>query len=155
MPSTNSIVIDRPVEDVFDLICDPRTYPAWLVGAQEIRTVSEDWPAEGARFEHRIGLGPVRVPGSTTVRALRRPSHVSLAAGMGPLGEARVDFDLRPRGTATEVTITESPSDGLARLGWYLYRPIAFGLLRGRNQLSLRGLADLAESTATAELVVR
>ena len=150
MASTNSIVIDRPIEEVFELICDVHTYPDWLVGAQEIRTVSDDWPAVGARFEHRIGLPSLRIPGSTTIRALESPTHLTLAAGMGPLGEALVDFGLRADGDMTEVTITEAPSDGLARIGWFLYRPIAFGLLWGRNQLSLQGLSRLADERALA-----
>lgn len=151
MASSNTIVIDRPVATVFELICDPTTYPDWLVGAQEIRHIDGDWPAVGASFEHRIGVGPLRIPGSTTVAAFDAPHRFTLSAGMGPLGEARVDFELTAvDGTSTEVTIVEAPSGGLAKLGWFVYRPVVFGLLWGRNAVSLNALAVLAETTPLA-----
>lgn len=150
MSSNNSAIIDLPVGETFDLVCDPRTYPHWLVGAQEIVDVDDDWPRVGAAFRHRIGVGPIRIPGSTTVRAVDSPHHLALGAGMGPLGEARVDFRLAAVPGGTEVTIEEQPSGGLARLGWFIYRPIVFGLLWGRNELSLHALAELAADRNTA-----
>jgi len=151
MPSSNSVVIDHPIDAVFELVCDPRTYPVWLVGAQEIHRVDDNWPEPGASFDHRIGLGPVRIPGSTTVRDHRPPHHFALAAGMGPLGEARVDFSLRTiDGGATEVTIAEAPTGGPARLAWLVSRPLLFGLLWGRTQASLHGLAELADERFAA-----
>jgi carbon monoxide dehydrogenase subunit G len=153
--SSNTVAIARPLSVVFDLICDPTTYPEWLVGAQEIRHIDDEWPMVGSTFEHRIGVGPIRIPGSTTVELLDSPNHFALAAGMGPLGEARVDFRLRGiDGTSTEVTIEETPSAGLARIGWFIYRPVIFGLLWGRNAVSLHALATLAEATPVAGAVV-
>ena len=56
-----------PIERVFEVVSDPRTYPDWLVGAQEIRSVDEDWPQPGSRFHHRVGLvGPLTIPDSTS-----------------------------------------------------------------------------------------
>lgn len=151
MASVNSTVVDLPIDDTFDIVCDPHTYPRWLVGAQEIESVDADWPAVGSSFRHRIGIGPARLPGSTTVRAAEVPHLLELAAGMGPLGEARVRFRLQSNDDGTtEVEIEEAPSGGLARLGWFVYRPVIFGLLWGRNQLSLNALADLASERVTA-----
>ena len=52
------------------------------------------------------------------------------------------------------MTIEETPSGGLARLGWFIYRPVIFGLLWGRNAVSLHALATLAEATPVAGAVV-
>lgn len=142
--STNSVELGLPTPEVFDLIVDARRYPAWLVGAQEIRTVDAGWPAVGTRFEHRIGFGPVRLPGSTRVREVERPHRFVLGAGMGPLGEATVEFDLEPIGSGTLLTVRESPRRGLARLVGILGRPIVAIGLWGRNQTSLASLEAIA-----------
>jgi uncharacterized protein YndB with AHSA1/START domain len=139
-----SVVLDVPIADAFELVTDPTTYPDWLVGAQQITSVDDNWPRVGASFRHRIGGGPLRLPGSTTVRDLTTPTRFVLGAGMGPLGEAKVVFDLRPDGTGTRVTIGERPDRGLAKLSWCALRPVAFALLWGRNQISLERLRDLA-----------
>ena len=50
----------------FNVLVDPTTYPSWLVGAEEIRAVSDDWPAVGSRFNHVVGCG--RSPSQTTAK---------------------------------------------------------------------------------------
>lgn len=144
-PSTNVAEIDLPIDEVFDLLCDAAHYPEWLVGAQHIRSVDTNWPRPGASFLHRIGLGPLTVPGSTTVRAAERPHRLTLAAGMGPLGEATVDFELTSDGDGrTFVTMEEKPARGPMRLGWKVATPALRMLLWGRNEASMRTFADLA-----------
>ena len=41
MASSNTVAVARPLSAVFDLVCDPTTYPEWLVGAQEIRRIDD------------------------------------------------------------------------------------------------------------------
>ena len=47
-----------PVETVFAVLTDPTTYPSWLIGAADIRSIDRSWPAPGSRFHHRVGVGP-------------------------------------------------------------------------------------------------
>src|SRR5690349_12778559 len=115
--SENEIEIEAPLDAVRAALREPRTYPRWLVGAKTIREVDADWPAIGARFHHTIGAGPLRVPGSTSIEK-DEPDLWQLAAGMGPFGEARVRFRLRPAGGSTVVTVEEEPRRGIARLTW-------------------------------------
>lgn len=147
--SSNVVELDVGIEDAFELVCDARRYPEWLVGAQHIRSVDPSWPQPGAAFRHRIGVGPLTVPGSTTVREIVRPRRLALAAGMGPLGEATVTFELREAGPRrTFLTVEERPSGGVAELGWRVARPVVASLLWGRNEMSLHTLADLAVAPA-------
>ncbi|MCB1026769.1 MAG: SRPBCC family protein, partial [Microthrixaceae bacterium] len=63
----------RPIEEVFDTISDPGTYPRWLVGCRTIRSIDDHWPSEGSRFHHRVGLiGPLTVPDSSEVLEVER-----------------------------------------------------------------------------------
>jgi hypothetical protein len=147
------------VEQVFAALLDASLYPRWLVGAVRIRSVDANWPAVGARFQHVIGAGPFRIPGSTTVAELHEPDGLLLSAGMGPLGRAMVRFGLEPctadghavrRGgqaaPSTLVRMHEVAADGPARWGWLLLRPIAVPALFGRNALSLTRLRGLIEA---------
>ena len=68
--SVNEIEIERPVREVFDVLVDPATYPHWLVGAHQVVDIDDRWPATGSQFAHRIGFGPLQLPGSTTIRRI-------------------------------------------------------------------------------------
>jgi hypothetical protein len=111
-----------------------------LVGAQHIREVDPDWPAVGSRFRHRIGFGPLQVPGTTSVRQLDRPRQLALAAGMGPFGEASVRFSLAAVPEGTRVDVAEEPTRGAARLAWRWCRRSVGLALWGRNSVSLAAL---------------
>lgn len=139
--STTSELIEAPPEQVFAVLVDPTTYPRWLVGAQRIRSVDENWPEVGSTFRHTIGLGPVRVAGSTSVRRCREPEELVLAAGMGPLGEASVRFELEPAPEGTLVRLEEEPARGPMRGAWLLVRPLVMLGLWGRNAASLDALS--------------
>lgn len=142
--STTSTVLPLDREAAFELICDASSYPRWLVGAQHIRWVDDAWPGVGAAFGHRVGAGPVTVPGTTTVQRASRPDELVLAAGMGPFGEATVRFRLSATDGGTRVELAEEPARGLAALAGRLARPVVSGLLWGRNAISLSKLAELA-----------
>lgn len=140
MPTENSVVIESDRERVFAVLLDPRTYPDWLVGAQSIRSVDARWPATGAKFHHRIGVGPLAVPGSTSVRRVEHGELLELGAGMGVLGEAVVTFRLRATSEGTEVTVQEEPDHGPVRVAWSIASPVMRFGLWGRNAVSLSSL---------------
>lgn len=135
--------IPAPPDEVFAVLVDPATYPDWLVGARRIRAISEHWPAVGSSFQHTIGWGPARLQGSTSVRRCTPPTELVLAAGMGPLGEASVRFQLTPSGGGTVVELQELPARGPARWADRVLRPVVRIGLWGRNAASLGALSAL------------
>ncbi len=142
--STNTIVLDLGIDEAFDLVSDPALYPRWLVGAQSIRQIDSAWPARGAKFEHRIGFGPFAIPGSTTVREIKAPGLLVLAAGMGALGEARVRFELELATGGTRVSIIEAPRKGVVSVASKLLTSVVQVAIWGRNRASLDELACIA-----------
>ena len=141
--------VGAPPAAVFAALLDATSYPSWLVGARRIRSVDPSWPMVGAAFQHVIGGGPIAVPGSTTIMALREPHELVLSAGMGILGRAVVRFVLEPRGPngdSTLVSMYETAAEGPARWAWVGVRPLALLALFGRNALSLAHLRDLVEA---------
>ena len=140
--STVEIEIDRPIDDVWRGVLDAESYPNWLIGAQEVDAPAA-WPEPGASFEHRIGAGPLRLPGSTTSREVEVGQRGRLTAGRGPRGEADVTFELEEVGpTCTRVRMSERPVDGLARMGDRVAHPLVDKAIDRRNTASLRRLRD-------------
>jgi uncharacterized protein YndB with AHSA1/START domain len=144
--TTTSVLVQRSIGSVFDAVVDPESYPSWLVGARTIRGVDPDWPAVGSSFRHVIGVPPLLVPGSSTVRLVRRPTEFVLGAGMGPLGEAVVHFRLSERASgSTSVEVDERFVAGPAGWSWRWARPVVGGLVWGRNAVSLEALRSRLE----------
>lgn len=134
------VFVDRP--RVFDIIADPNTYPHWLVGCREIRSVDDGWPAKGAKFDHRVGLvGPLTIPDSTEVLDVEPPSLLVLEARARPFGRARVEFRLdEVHGAggdraATRISLDEVPLGLMAP-----FHPALEPLIRSRNTSSLNAL---------------
>ena len=134
--------MSRPPEAIFDLLLDPQTYPDWLVGAQDIRGVDDDWPSPGSRFHHRVGVGPLTIADSTVIEALDPPTLLVLRARARPAGTARVTIRLEPSGEGgTDVEMVEVPVGGPAQ---WLHNPLLDAAITARNRKSLRALARLA-----------
>ena len=138
----NHVRINAPREQVYALLSDPRTYGYWVVGSQRIRAADPHWPAPGASFDHRVGVGPVGLNDHTDVLSAHEPEMIELCARAAPLPPARVRIHLAEHEDGTEVVMEEAPANRLLSL---LLGPIGHRLLWLRNTQSLRRLKGLAE----------
>lgn len=68
-----SIIIDRPMEEVFDFIADNENDPLWCPAVKEIRRVSENGTAKGARYEMHHTPGGMGFDAEVEVVAHERP----------------------------------------------------------------------------------
>lgn len=132
-----------PPERVFAVLSDPRSYGHWVVGADTIRDADPSWPAEGSRFYHRVGMGPLKLNDHTEVLEVDPPRKLVLHARARPLGTAKVTLLLSPQGDATRVTMREEAGDPLSRLA---INPLTDWLVHHRNVESLRRLKGIAET---------
>ncbi len=142
MSITERLVHASP-EAVWDVLADPDAYAYWVVGSKDIRDADPSWPADGTRFHHTVGVGPLSIRDHTEVVRAERPHRLLLHAKARPAGRAKVELLLVPRGNDTLVEMREEPASPLGRLG---HNPVADLLLHGRNVESLRRLAELAET---------
>jgi len=136
----------RPIDEVFAALADPRTYPGWLVGAKEMRSIDPTWPTPGSKFHHRVGLvGPITIADNSTSCEVHAPSLLVLEVRARPVGRARVSFRLHePTPATTEVEFSEVPI-GAARL----LAPVVAPLTAARNARSLDRLERFLEGTGT------
>lgn len=135
--TTVTRTFEQPITTVFDALADPWTYPEWLVGAKEMRSVEFGWPAPGTSFHHRVGLaGPLTVADHSTSLEVQAPTLLVLEVRARPAGRARVTFRLTATTpSTTTVEFSEVPI-GPARL----MTPVAAPLALVRNTRSLEHL---------------
>lgn len=130
--------IPAPPDVVFDVLAEPRTYPQWLMGAQEMRAVDADFPKEGSELHHSVGpTEDATVDDDSEVLASDPPHRLELLVKAGPL-RGVVTFVVLPSQTGTELRFRERPAGWMAGLTPFL-RPV----IAGRNAESLRRLTDL------------
>lgn len=63
----NRTVVDAPVEAVFAVLADPRTYDDFVVGTKRIRRFEPTWPELGSALQHTLGVGPFVLRDATSV----------------------------------------------------------------------------------------
>lgn len=140
--ATNRTVIPVPVETVFAVLSDPRTYDEFVVGTKRIRRFEPTWPDKGSEFHHTLGVGPFILRDLTRVEEVDEPLRLVLRAQMRPVAVNRVAFALRPVEDGTEVEVEEHAIEGPAAVLW---NPAFDGLMWLRNQAMLRRLTRVAE----------
>jgi uncharacterized protein YndB with AHSA1/START domain len=142
-----SLEMDGAPEDVFAVLADGDAYDDWVVGAKQIRCVDANWPAQGSRFHHEVGVGPASVKDSTTVLEVEPPHHIRLEVRFRPAGVAIVDLRMEPIGDGrTRVRMAETPTRGAARA----LAAVTSVMLLVRNEWSLRRLRRLVAQKAGA-----
>ncbi|MGW1108884.1 SRPBCC family protein [Streptomyces sp. NPDC002540] len=100
------------------------------------------WPEVGSSIKYTVRVGPKEFDGRTTVRRLDAPRALELEAHGGPLGTARIAFDVRPWGDKTLVILDEHPLRGLGR-SFHNTALDAFAQIRHRSML--RRLAEVVK----------
>ena len=138
-------LIHHPPSALWSVLEQPEQYGKWVVGTQESHSRKGRWPEVGSSIEYTVRLGPKEVQGHTTVRRLERPEVLELEAYSGPLGTARIAFDIRPWGGKTLVLLDEHPLQGL---GGSLHNVALDAVLQLRHRAMLRRLADVVAAEA-------
>jgi uncharacterized protein YndB with AHSA1/START domain len=139
--------IDATPEEVFAALSDGWYYSCWVVGTSHVRAVEAAWPSAGSRLFHASGVWPATLRDETVVEEVAPGGRLVMTARGRPMGEARVEIVLAPKGGGTEITMTETPISGP---GQWFHNPVSEALLTRRNVESLARLAALAERRTVA-----
>ncbi|MEV6653470.1 SRPBCC family protein [Streptomyces sp. NPDC051219] len=139
-------LIKRPPPAVWAVLEDGNRYADWVVGTSDSRPVDDNWPQLGSKIEYDIRLGPWTFAGNTVVRRLEPPQWLELEALSGPLGTARIAFDIRSWGPDTLVIVDEHPLRGP---GGALHNTALDALIQIRHRSMLSRLADVVEEATS------
>ena len=133
----------HPVDVVFATLADPYTYPDWLVGAQRMRAVDDDFPAKGSEFHHSVGVvAEATVDDRSEVLAVDAPHRLEMRVEVGPI-KGVVEMLVEEADGGSVVRFRERPA-GCAAILTPLTRPV----LAARNTESLRRLDELLSGPA-------
>jgi hypothetical protein len=146
MPTTTHDTTASP-DDVWAVLSDGWVFPLWVVGASRIRAVDADWPNEGSRIHHSVGLWPLLLNDETRSLSCHPGRELRLEARALPLGRAEVLIRLHdlPRGCRIEIIehFVSVPLRAIPPAAQHV-------AVHPRNVESLRRLAFLAERSTGA-----
>ncbi|MFY9488812.1 MAG: hypothetical protein WAP35_08995 [Solirubrobacterales bacterium] len=54
--SRAEVMIEAPIERVFAVLSNPRSYAHWVIGSDRIREADQSWSAVGSEFKHVVGF---------------------------------------------------------------------------------------------------
>jgi uncharacterized protein YndB with AHSA1/START domain len=138
-------LIRRSPHALWEVLRDESRYCEWVVGTHSTRPGEGDvWPKPGATLHYTVRLGPKEFEGNTVVRRYEPPHALELEAHSGPLGSARIAFDIRPWGEHTLVLLDEHPLRGV---GGALHNGVVDFFLSQRHRLMLGRLARVVEES--------
>ncbi|MFB6718491.1 MULTISPECIES: SRPBCC family protein [unclassified Streptomyces] len=102
-------LIAREPSVLWAVLEDESRYTDWVVGTFGSGPGDGRWPEVGSSIKYTVRVGPKEFHGRTTVRRLDALRALELEAHGGPLGTARIAFDVRPWGDKTLVILDEHP----------------------------------------------
>ncbi|MDT0308855.1 SRPBCC family protein [Streptomyces sp. DSM 44917] len=139
------VLIRRPPEEVWAVLCDGRRYAEWVVGTHASRPLDERWPQIGTAIAYVIRAGPWELRGRTVVRDHRPGRRLELEACTRALGSARISIEVRPWGEHALVTLDEHPLTGP---GGRLHTVVSELVLQARHRCMTKRLAHVVENGA-------
>lgn len=105
MPSASrSILINRPVSEVFTFFADAENDTHWRTGVKEIKREGE--LGVGARYRQRVsGPGGRAIAADTEVTAYEPDRHVAFRVTAGPV-RPNGEYTFEPSNNGTKITFT-------------------------------------------------
>lgn len=150
MNAKTSIVIDRPINEVFDYVSNVENMPRWVSGVRRARLVSKKVKA-GARFSADYAQGIRNAAIDFKVVEFEPPLRFSAKSERGPFSfPFRGTLEFRAVGDATEVTsnVDTGPESVATRLADLLLGPVLRRGFQRRLQDELQALkASLSKNS--------
>jgi len=145
------VVINRPVQDVWDFVTDLRNSPQWTRSGSELRQISDGPPEVGARMESRRQLfGRLEIKSQSIVVTEWDPNHaVAYVAKVPLLGRAVQRLSFEPTGEGTRLTSTEVEV-GRALRWLQTWLPRLIGSIHATELASLKRLIEATSRSNAA-----
>lgn len=137
-------LIRRPPQALWTVLGDESRFHEWVAGTHSSSPGEGDWPKTGSTLHYTVRLGPKEFEGFTVVRRHEPPRALELEAHSGPLGTARIAFDIRSWGEHTLVILDEHPLGGV---GGALHNSALDALLKVRHRRMLGQLARVVKES--------
>ncbi|MFZ3573069.1 SRPBCC family protein [Streptomyces sp. BH097] len=140
MARTRRLILSSPAE-VWALLSDGYRYGEWVTGTKRVLDVDPAWPDVGTALKVRVGLGPLTLDDTSTVRICEPEHRLELEAKADPFGAARIAMNLIPWAEHTLFVLDWHPLRGPGTRMHGL--PVDY-LVAVRNGMMLTKLARIA-----------
>jgi uncharacterized protein YndB with AHSA1/START domain len=139
-----SIVINRPVEEVFAFVSNPENYPKWFSGSREVKITSAGPIGVGTTFRTVVTFLGRRIEGEIEFTEYEPNRSFAEKTKSGPFPvENRVTFERVEGGT--RVTSSQVAEPG----GFFkLAEPLLVRMIKRQFEADAANLKDLMESHA-------
>lgn len=139
--------IDAPVELVWEIVMDPDRLGDWVTIHRSVKDVSSHPLRTGSTMKQCLHLRGVSFNVNWKLADFSAPKHAEWE-GQGPAhSQARIRYDLRPNGDATEFEYTNEFTAPGGRLGLMASKMIVGAASEREAEKSLERLKALAERT--------
>ncbi len=142
MKTKTSIVIDRPIDEVFAYVSNVENMPRWVSGVRRVRLMSKKVKA-GARFSADYAQGMRHAAIDFKVAEFEPPLRFAAKTERGPFSfPFQGTFEFRSVGQATEVTsnVATGGESVATRLADLLLGPVVRRGFQRRLQDELQAL---------------
>jgi uncharacterized protein YndB with AHSA1/START domain len=138
----HSLVVERPVDEVFAFLADPQNLPRWQSDVLAVRAEAGARGVGARHIEVRRFMGR-KIEQTLEVTAYEPGRRLDLAVVQGPLS-LRVGHTLAPDGEGTRIEVV-----GEGELGplFWLAEPLVLGALRQQSRTDFARLKRVLEET--------
>ncbi|NIO68996.1 MAG: hypothetical protein GTN71_08160 [Anaerolineae bacterium] len=138
-----SVVINRPVEEVFAFVTDYETHQQWQSGIVEAKVTSEGPLGVGSQYTYVMQMLGRRLETAGEITEHEPPSKHGWKATSGPFPVFQGAFLFEAVNGSTKVTMVGEAEPG----GFFkLAEPIALRMTQRQLETSLSNLKDLLEA---------
>lgn len=138
-----SVVINRPVEEVFAFVTNYETHQQWQSGIVEAKVTSEGPLGVGSRYTYVMQMLGRRLETAGEITEHEPPSKHGWKATSGPFPVFQGAFLFEAVNGSTKVTMVGEAEPG----GFFkLAEPIALRMTQRQLETSLNNLKDLLEA---------
>ena len=146
MKASASVVIDRPIEEVFAFVADVENADRWVNGVTEPRRTSEGEFGVGATFASKYTWGNKTHDITYVVTAHDPPTRHAVKSTSGPFPfEGAIDLEAVAGGTWVTNTIDAGTDSIATSVIFALFGPLLRMSMRKRLRAELAGLKATLE----------
>jgi uncharacterized membrane protein len=139
-----SIVINRPVEEVFAFVSNSENYPKWSSWSREVKITSAGPIGVGTTYRAVVTFLGRRIEGEIECTEYEPNRSYATKSTSGPFpAESRVTFERVEGGTRVTNTLVAEPG-GFFKLA----EPLLVSMIKRQFEANMANLKDLMETHA-------
>jgi uncharacterized membrane protein len=139
-----SIVVNRPIEEVFAFVSNPENVPKWSSLSREVKITSAGPIGVGTTYRSVVAFLGRRIEGETEITEYQPNRSLAEKSKSGPFPvENRTTFERVDGGTRVNFTAVAEPG-GFFKLA----EPLLVGMIKRQFEADFANVKDLLESHA-------